>query len=137
MITTVGFIMLLVIVIILLSGKVSLPPIFVVIPIVAALVCGFSMDEIGGFIQSGLSATLNTAVLFAFALTYFCCLNEIGIFDVIVAKVLRLLGNRIESVMWITIFVACLSHLDGAGATTMLVTIPLMLPLYEKMKIRK
>lgn len=137
MITTVGFIMLLLIVIVLLSGKVSLPPIFVVIPIIAALICGFSMAEIGNFIQSGLNATLNTAVLFAFALTYFCCLNEIGIFDVIVAKVLRRLGNRIESVMWITIFVAFLSHLDGAGATTMLVTIPLMLPLYIKMKIRK
>lgn len=137
MITTVGFIMLLVIVALLLSGKVSLPPIFIIVPIIACLICGFSLTEIGGFIQSGLSATLNTAVLFAFALTYFCCLNEIGIFDVIVAKVLRLLGNRIESVMWITIFVAILSHLDGAGATTMLVTIPMMLPLYEKMKIRK
>ena len=137
MITAVGFIMLLVIVVLLLSGKISLPPIFIIIPIVAAMICGFSLNEIGGFVQSGLNATLNTAVLFAFALTYFCCLNEIGIFDVIVAKVLKLLGNRIESVMWITIFVAILSHLDGAGATTMLVTIPMMLPLYEKMKIRK
>ena len=35
MLTAVGFLMLLIIVVLLLTGKVSLPPIFVVVPVVA------------------------------------------------------------------------------------------------------
>lgn len=137
MVTVVGFIMLLVIVVLLLWGKISLPPIFVVCPVLAALICGFSIQEINGFLSTGLSSVLNTVALFTFAVLYFSILNDVGMFDVIVQKVMRYLGNKVELVLLMTAFVATISHLDGSGATTMLVTIPMMLPLYNKMKIRR
>lgn len=136
MLTAIGFLMLLVIVLLLLSGKVSLPPIFVVIPVLACLICGFALGDINKFIGTGLSSVLNTVALFTFAVLYFSILNDVGMFDVIVSKLMRFLGNKVELVMWITCLVATISHLDGSGATTMLVTIPMMLPIYKKMKIR-
>lgn len=135
MLTAVGFIMLLVIVVLLLSGKVSLPPIFVVIPVVTCLICGIGLGDINNFISTGLKSVLNTVALFTFAVLYFSILNDVGMFDVIVSKIMRYLGNKVEIVMWITCLVATISHLDGSGATTMLVTIPMMLPIYKKMKI--
>lgn len=136
MLTTVGFLMLLVIVVLLLTGKVSLPPIFVVVPVIACLLCGFGLGPINGFIGTGLNSVLNTVALFTFAVLYFSILNDVGMFDVIVGKMMRFLGNKVELVMLITCLVATISHLDGSGATTMLVTIPMMLPIYKKMKIR-
>lgn len=136
MLTAIGFLMLLVIVVLLLTGKVSLPPIFVVIPVLACLICGFGLADINKFIGTGLSSVLNTVALFTFAVLYFSILNDVGMFDVIVSKMMRFLGNKVELVMWITCLVATISHLDGSGATTMLVTIPMMLPIYKKMKIR-
>ena len=118
MLTAVGFLMLLIIVVLLLTGKVSLPPIFVVVPVVACLICGFGLAQINDFIGTGLKSVLNTVALFTFAVLYFSILNDVGMFDVIVSKLMRYLGNKVEVVMWITCLVATISHLDGSGATT-------------------
>lgn len=136
MVTAVGFIMMAIVVFLLLKGKITLAPIFVVIPVIAALILGFNLNEINKFIGDGLSSVLNTAALFAFAVMYFSFLNDVGMFDVIVKKVMKYLGNKVEIVLLMTVIVACISHLDGSGATTMLITIPTMLPICKKMKIR-
>ena len=83
MLTAVGFLMLLIIVVLLLTGKVSLPPIFVVVPVVACLICGFGLAQINDFIGTGLKSVLNTVALFTFAVLYFSILNDVGMFDVI------------------------------------------------------
>lgn len=136
MVTVVGFILIAVIVFLLLRGKISLAPIFVVLPVLAAIILGFSANDINGFIGDGLKSVLNTAALFAFAVMYFSFLSDVGMFDVIVKRVMRFLGNKVELVLLMTVIVACISHLDGSGATTMLITIPTMLPIAKKMKIR-
>lgn len=156
MLTVVGFLMLIVLVVLLLRAKISLPPIFIIVPIVACLICGFSgvltktaadgtvttikgivpiLSAIDGYISSGLKSVLNTVALFCFAVIYFQVLNDVGMFDVIVNKIMKFLGNKVEIVMLIACLVATISHLDGSGATTMLVTIPMMLPIFKKMKI--
>lgn len=128
--------MLLIVVVLLLTGKVSLPPIFIVVPVVACIICGFNLGDINKFIGTGLTSVLNTVALFTFAVLFFSILNDVGMFDVIVSKMMRYLGNKVEMVMFITCLVATISHLDGSGATTMLVTIPMMLPIYKKMNIK-
>ena len=76
MLTAVGFLMLLIIVVLLLTGKVSLPPIFVVVPVVACLICGFGLAQINDFIGTGLKSVLNTVALFTFAVLYFSILSS-------------------------------------------------------------
>lgn len=117
------------------SGKILVPVVFGTFPIIAALVLGYSVDEISKFIMDGLNSTYKTVALFIFSVAYFSTLSDVGIFDVLISKVIKKMGNRIHIVFVMTIFVAFVSHLDGAGATTALVTVPMMIPFYDKMKI--
>ena len=136
MTTAVGFIMLAIIVILLLTNKTSIIPVFGIIPIVAALILGYGLKDIQGFMNNGFSSVLNTVVLFSFAVMFFSLLSDVGMFDVIVNRVMKYLGNNVLVVLYIACFVTVISHLDGSGATTALVTIPTMLPIFKKMKIR-
>ena len=135
MTTTVAFIMLAIICALLITNKVSNIPVFGILPILAALVLGYGLKDIMGFMKDGFSSVLNTIVLFAFAVMYFSLLNDVGMFDVIVNRVMGLLGNSVLGVLYVACFVTMISHLDGSGATTALVTIPTMLPIFKKMKM--
>lgn len=118
MTTAVGFIMLAIIVILLLTNKTSIIPVFGIIPIVAALILGYGLKDIQGFMNNGFSSVLNTVVLFSFAVMFFSLLSDVGMFDVIVNRVMKYLGNNVLVVLYIACFVTVISHLDGSGATT-------------------
>ena len=136
MLSAVGFITIIVMVALMLSGKISLPPILIILPILAALVTGFSISDITGFLSNGLSSVLNTAALFTFSVIFFNMLGDVGMFDLIVSKILKVMGNHVYLILLMTCLVATISHLDGSGATTMLITIPTMLPLFKKMNLK-
>lgn len=136
MVTAVGFIMLAIIVVLLITNKTSIIPVFGIIPIAAALILGYGLKDIQGFMNDGFASVLNTIILFSFAVMFFSLLNDVGMFDVIVNRVMKYLGNNVLVVLYIACFVTMISHLDGSGATTALVTIPTMLPIFKRMKIR-
>lgn len=136
MTTTVGFVMLAVIVVLLLTNKTSIIPVFGIIPIIAALILGYGLSEIQGFMNDGFKSVLNTIILFSFAVMFFSLLSDVGMFDVIVNRVMKYLGNNVLAVLFVACFVTIISHLDGSGGTTALVTIPTMLPIFKKMKMR-
>lgn len=136
MTTMVGFLMLAVIVVLLLTNKTSIIPVFGIIPIIAALILGYGLKDIQGFMNDGFKSVLNTIILFSFAVMFFSLLSDVGMFDVVVNRVMKYLGNNVLAVLYVACFVTMISHLDGSGATTALVTIPTMLPIFKKMKIR-
>lgn len=136
MTTTIGFLMLAVIVVLLLTNKTSIIPVFGIIPIIAALILGYGLGDIQGFMNDGFKSVLNTIILFSFAVMFFSLLSDVGMFDVIVNRVMKYLGNNVLAVLYVACFVTMISHLDGSGATTALVTIPTMLPIFKKMKMR-
>jgi citrate-Mg2+:H+ or citrate-Ca2+:H+ symporter, CitMHS family len=53
--------------------------------------------------------------------------------DPIIDRILRAVGSRPTRIVGGTALLALLIHLDGSGAVCFLVTIPAMLPLYEKL----
>ena len=77
----VGFAMIFLVVYLLISGKVSPMVIFVAVPFVAALICGFTPAQIFEFMKKGVTTTMNTAVLFLFSIVYFSIMNDVGLFD--------------------------------------------------------
>ncbi len=79
---------------------------------------------------------ISTLSLFVFSISFFGLMTDEGVFDVIVSKLTPLAKNSVTAVTIITAIVATISHLDGSGATTLLVTIPAMLPFYKKFNIR-
>jgi CitMHS family citrate-Mg2+:H+ or citrate-Ca2+:H+ symporter len=135
MVTVVGFLLIITLVIILINGKIALAPVLVILPIIAAFICGFGFKDIAGFINRGLQSVLGVVVLFAFAIIYFNILNDVGMFDLFIKKLMKIMGNRVELVLLVTAVIAAIAHLDGSGATTMVITIPTMLPVYKKMKM--
>lgn len=133
----VTLIMLAVIVVLLFKNVASTGVVMTGVPIIAALIMGFSLNEINGFIGDGLSSVRNTLFLMVFAVLFFGILQEAGVFDAIIKFIIRFLGNNVLGTVLITGVITMASALSGSGATTALCTIPTVRPLYEKQNIRR
>ena len=131
-----GFALMILIVALLLWGKSTPAVVFILLPIIVGFAVGFTAEEMSGYIASGVSGVATTAILFIFAVLFFGVMNDAGVFDVIVGKVLKLVGNNITLLMFATVLIAFIGHLDGSGATTLLICIPTLLPIYKKMNVR-
>ena len=131
----IGYLMLFAIMFLLMKNKMMPIVIFVTVPVIAALLLGSSFKDIGSMVDKGLGTVWKTAVLFIFSTSYFGLMNDAGMFDPIVEGLVKRAGSNVVLVTVASGIVAILAHLDGATATTVLVTIPAMLPLYRRMKI--
>lgn len=135
MLTLVAVITITLVIGLLLFDKVSPIGAFCLVPVAAALAIGFSPDEIGGFYESGIARVVNVATMFIFAITFFGVLQDAGLFQPIIDGIIRLTRGNVVLVVVGTGVVGMLAHLDGAGATTFLLTIPALLPLYRQLNI--
>ena len=136
MLAIIGFLMVAVIIYCLLQSKATPAPIFIVTPIVAAVAAGASFQEIAKFIQQGVAITMPIAVLFIFSIIYFSVMSDVGLFDPFVNFLVKKAGSNVVAVTIATALVATIAHLDGALASTLLITIPAMLPIYKKLNMR-
>lgn len=135
-----GFICIIAIVLTLFKSK-TLPSIaFIVFPFILAmiLVIGgyYTVGNVGSLIKSGFGSTAPTAALFVFSVLYFGIMTDAGMFDVIIGKLMKLVGNSVIGVTVMTAVIALIGHLDGGGASTFCIVVPSMLPVYKKMHIR-
>lgn len=136
MLAIVGFLMIAIIIYCLMQSKATPMPIFVIVPIIAALVCGFSFTEIEGFIKSGVTTTMPIAVLFIFSIVYFGVMSDVGLFDPMVNFLVNKSGSNVVMVTAATACISVIAHLDGALASTLLITVPAMLPIYKRLHMR-
>ncbi|MGX5357785.1 CitMHS family transporter [Kocuria sp. KH4] len=128
-----GFLTIGVILALLLSNRVAAVVALAGVPIVFALVAGFSPAEIGEFVADGLGGVVGVTVMFVFAITYFGVMRDAGLFDPVIRRIVRWAGNAPVTVCLATTALAMAAHLDGAGATTFLITIPAMIPLFDRL----
>ncbi len=96
----------------------------------------FSMEEVGDFIADGVKGTSSTACLFVFSVLFFGIVTDAGMFDRIIEKLVSKVGNNVVGVAVMSCVISMISHLDGGGASTFLITIPAMLPIYKKLHMR-
>jgi citrate-Mg2+:H+ or citrate-Ca2+:H+ symporter, CitMHS family len=108
----------------------------IVVPTTAALAGRFGL-ETAQFILSGVQQTAPVAAMFVFAILYFGIMTDAGMLDPIVDRILRAVGTRPTRIVMGSALLALLVHLDGSGAVTFLVTVPAMLPLYERLRMDK
>ena len=113
---------------------------FIVFPAILAvtlvLLGRYSFDNIATMIKSGFSSTGPTAALFVFSVLYFGIMTDAGMFDVIIGKLMKLVGDNVIGVCIVTAVIALVGHLDGGGASTFCIVIPAMLPVYKRMHMR-
>ena len=108
---------------------------FSILPVIGALICGFSFPEILEFINKGMGSVWKTAILFIFSVCYFSVMNDAGLFEPLVKGLVKMAGSNITLIMIATSLIAVVAHMDGACASTYLITIPVMLPIFKKMKL--
>ncbi|MDR1932284.1 MAG: citrate:proton symporter [Spirochaetales bacterium] len=143
------------IIVFLLLKKITVPSIaFIAVPTVIVLIAGytgflpetalmngkvlesFSFLTVGRFIKLGVRGTYETAALFIFSITFFCLMDDAGVFDRIIGGLAKKAGNNVILVCMLTTLIAMIGHLDGSGASTFLITIPAMYPVFKRLKMR-
>lgn len=77
-------IMLLAIIILIFKAPASPGVIMTGVPIIAAVLMGFSLKEVNGFIGNGLKSVSGTLFLMVFTVLYFGTLTETGIFKALI-----------------------------------------------------
>ncbi len=105
----------------------------IAIPVVTALVAGFG-TRTAGFMLHGVQGVAGVAGMFIFAIVFFGIMTDAGMLDPVINLILRTVGSNPTRIVMGTSLLALLVHLDGSGAVTFLVTIPVMLPLYERLR---
>jgi citrate-Mg2+:H+ or citrate-Ca2+:H+ symporter, CitMHS family len=106
----------------------------IVIPVAAALIGGYGLDT-GKFVLAGLQSLAGVVGMFVFAILFFGIVSDAGMLDPIINRILARVGTRPTRIVPGTTLLALLIHLDGSGAVTFLITIPAMLPLYDRVGI--
>ena len=135
MLSLIGLMLVVTCVALLLSGRASPFVTFSTLPIIFALLAGFSATEIQSFFLSGLNKVTPIAVMFIFAILFFSLMQEKGLFEPIISAVVKKAGNRVIAIPIATVSIATIAHLDGSGASTFLICIPTLLPIYERLKL--
>lgn len=135
-----GFLTIIAIVVTLFKSK-TLPSIaFILFPSVLALILVlggyYSFENIASLIKEGFKSTGPTAALFVFSVLFFGIMTDAGMFDVIIGALMKLVGDNVIGVTVMTAIIAIIGHLDGGGASTFLIVVPAMLPVYKKMHMR-
>ena len=131
----IGFVMVLILIICLIR-KIVIPPVaFILLPTLAALIAGFDPLTVNKFAASGISKMVSTVSLFVFSISFFSLMSDQGVFDPIVNFLIKKAGTNVTLVMLATAAVGIIGHLDGSGATTFIITITAMLPMFKKLKM--
>ena len=134
MLALLGLVTVLLLLALIMSRRVSPLVALIVVPTAAAIAAGFGLST-GTFILNGLQQTASVAAMFVFAILYFGIMSDAGLLDPIVDRILRGVGMRPRRIVLGAALLALLVHLDGSGAVTFLVTIPAMLPLFERLQM--
>ena len=87
------------------------------------------------YIITGIREIAPVVAMFVFAILFFGVITDAGVLKPIVSRMLRLIGERPVRIVPMSALLALLVHLDGSGAVVFLVTIPALLPLYERLGI--
>ena len=129
-------------VIVLLLRNVTVPALaFVGVSTITAAILvatgAFTLDEMADFIKEGVKGVHGTAILFIFSVLFFGVMTDAGMFDKIIGALMKKVGNNVIGVALMTCLIAVIGHLDGGGASTFLITIPAMLPVYKRLHMRR
>lgn len=135
MLSIIGLITIVIIVALLISGKVSPIVGLVLVPVAGAFAAGFGFDEIGVFFTEGTTKVASVAIMFIFAILFFGIMQDVGLFDPLINRMIAISRGNVIAVAVATVIIAAIAHLDGSGASTFLITIPALLPLYKRLKM--
>uniref|UniRef100_UPI001F434875 citrate:proton symporter n=1 Tax=Streptomyces albidus (ex Kaewkla and Franco 2022) TaxID=722709 RepID=UPI001F434875 len=117
------------------TKRVSVLVALVLLPVLAGLIGGFG-SRLGEMILAGLSTVAPTGIMIAFAVLYFSLMVDAGLFDPLIRGILRLARrDPLRICMGTAVLTMCVA-LDGDGASTFLITVSALLPVYRQLGMR-
>ncbi|MCO1337549.1 citrate:H+ symporter [Kocuria polaris] len=131
MLSLIGLAVIVVMTTLLILGRIAPVVGLTAIPLAGALVAGFSLADISEFFETGIGDVTNVAVMLVFAILFFGIMNDVGLFNPLIRLTVRLTRGNVIAVCVGTVLLATICHLDGAGASTYLIVLPALLPLYK------
>ena len=127
-----GILIVLVLLALILSKATSALTALILVPVAGALIAGFGLDT-AKFAVEGIKNIAPVAAMFIFAILFFGVLTDAGMFDPIITRTLRMVGHDPVRIAMGAAVLSMIVHLDGSGAVTFLITVPAMLPLFDRL----
>ncbi|GAB3714148.1 CitMHS family transporter [Spirosoma flavus] len=119
------------------TKRLSVITALVLVPLAMGLLAGFSPKELGEMILTGIKQVAPTGILLMFAVLYFATMLDAGLFDPIIAGIIRYVKGDPLKVIVGTAILTMIVHLDGDGTATFMIVMSAFLPIYRELKINK
>lgn len=131
-----GFLTILVI-LVLLNRKVAAPFVAIAsVPVITCILIGYAAD-LSKFIVKGIGSISTTGIMFIFSVCFFGIMSDTGAFDPFIRAIIKMTkGDPVKLMIGVCAF-TFIGHLDGSGVTTVLLVVPPMLPIFERLHMRK
>src|SRR3954463_13329081 len=127
-----GFATIAVFLIAIMTKRVSVLVALVLVPVIFGLLAGAGPD-LGKMMLDGIVKVAPVGVMIIFAVLYFGLMLDVGLFDPMISALLRMVKGDPVKVALATAVLTMAVALDGDGATTFLITVSAMLPLYQRL----
>lgn len=128
-----GFATIIVFLVLIITKRLSVITALVIVPIVFAFIAGFDYKEIGNMALTGIKQVAPTGILLMFAVLYFSVMLDVGLFDPVIALIVRSVKGDPLKVVVGTAILTTLVHLDGDGTATFMIVLSTFLPIYKKL----
>ena len=108
----------------------------IIIPVLFGLLAGYGWDTLE-YAMTGIKDVASTFAMMTFAILYFGVMLTAGMFDPMVDKVVSWCKGDPLKVLVGTAVLAAFVSLDGDGTTTVMICCTAMIPIYDRLKIKK
>jgi citrate-Mg2+:H+ or citrate-Ca2+:H+ symporter, CitMHS family len=136
MLSILGLLMITIFLVLMITKRVSVVVAFISVAVVFGLIGGFSSD-LGQMMMDGILKVTPTVVMIVFAILYFGLMIDVGLFDPMVNRILKLVKGDPLKIVVATAVITILVALDGDGSSTFMVTVSAMLPLYLRLGMNR
>jgi citrate-Mg2+:H+ or citrate-Ca2+:H+ symporter, CitMHS family len=137
MLALLGFLTIAVFLILIMTKRVSVITALVLVPLVFGFLAGFGVKELGEMMLAGIKQVAPTGILLMFAVLYFATMLDVGLFDPVIAVIVRSVKGDPLKVIVGTAILTMIVHLDGDGTATFMIVLSAFLPIYKKLKINR
>jgi len=133
MVALYGFATIIVFLLLIMTKRLSVITALVLVPVVFAFIAGFDYKEVGNMALTGIKQVAPTGILLMFAVLYFSVMLDAGLFDPVIAFIVRSVKGDPLKVLMGTAMLTMIVHLDGDGTATFMIVLSTFLPIYKKL----
>jgi CitMHS family citrate-Mg2+:H+ or citrate-Ca2+:H+ symporter len=135
MLLALGYGMVITFMVLIMTKRMSALVALALVPIVFGLIAA-GPDAIGKMMIDGVTKLAPTGVMLTFGILYFSIMTDAGLFDPLVRRVVQFVKGDPMKLLVGTAIMGTAVALDGDGATTYVICVTALLPIYQRLGVR-